>query len=89
MYIAFFICIPEYNYARQREINYVLDKLNKAITYCNREWLNNNGMVVQEGTTSNIFQTLSLAFGEPVEIMAEKIRKELTKVNHLVRKTFC
>lgn len=89
MYIVFFICIPEYNYIRQREINYVLDKLNRASTYCNREWLNNNGMVVQEGTTSNIFQTLSLAFGEPVEIMAEKIRKELTKVNHLVRKTFC
>lgn len=41
-------------------------------------------MVVQEGTGSNFFQTLSLAFGESLEIMAEKIRKELTKVNHLV-----
>lgn len=69
----------EYNYVWNREINYVLEHLNRASTYCNREWLNNNGMVVQEGTTSNIFQTLSLAFGESLEIMAEKIRKELTK----------
>lgn len=89
MYIVFFICILEYNYVWQREINYVVDKLNRVIKYCNCEWLNNNGMVVQEEIFSNIFQILFFVFGELVEIMVEKICKELMKVNYLVRKIFC
>lgn len=75
-------CISEHGHVRENEINFVLDNLNKSKAYCDRGWLNHNGMVIQEGLASNIFQPLSLAFGGSPHNMAESICNELSKVNH-------
>lgn len=77
-------CISEYAHLRENEINFVLVNLNKSRAYCDRGWLNQNGMVVQEGLASNIFQPLSLAFGGSPHNMAESICNELSKVNHRI-----
>lgn len=74
--------ISEYGHVRENEIRFVLDNLNKSRTYCDCGWLNHNGMVVQEGLASNIFQPLSLAFGGSPDNMAESICNELSKVNY-------
>lgn len=68
-----------YEIVRKKEIDHILDTLNRSENFCELVKLKENGIVVQQESFINIFETLAMGFEESSDIMAD-ILEELIKV---------
>lgn len=76
-FLVFFL---EYERVRKKEIDHILEILNRPEKSCEVVKLKEKGIVVHQESFITIFETLALGFEESSDIVAEKIMEELIMV---------